>query len=360
MKVRVPRPVWAAPALVALLAVAAAAGPFRRGVETVYVEPTSSILALPTSDTYVLPTAYTSYIPTVYATSYAWPSYYVSTSSYVPTYYYQSARYVPRRRYAYDVVPTTYYYYPSTYYPTSYTYAYPTLTSLDTSILTTSATTTLCQEAPPVALPPAPTAPVQSGGATTGGSTVVPSTPRGEPGLDPNAAKPRGNQNQAPAGGGNNTNAGGAGGATDEIERPTKPATDDVPSPPEVSPPPAGANDAQRKAMRPAFNNNSLNLKPQAQSRSLLQGRVVSGANGDPQANVEVTFINQGGRFANRSVTSNDQGRFEVKMLPDGDWKIEVADANGKGQPFEGLLTVSGGRVTDENGRLWTSLTLNR
>src|SRR5205807_2487729 len=110
----------------------------------------------------------------------------------------------------------------------------------------------------------------------------------------------------------------------------------------------------KRQAARPAFRD--LNLVPRAQAPSLLQGRVVNGTNGEPIANVRVTFTNR--RFDPRAFTTDGLGRFEVKSLPEGDWLVEVEDAKGKGQPFD-TITVSGGRVTDQDGRELSTLTLN-
>ena len=82
-------------------------------------------------------------------------------------------------------------------------------------------------------------------------------------------------------------------------------------------------------------------------------------ASGKPESGVKVIFTNQGGPFKDRTFQSDAQGNFDVPALPEGDWLVSVADASGKAVPYTSL-TVSRGKVMDEDGREWATLTLNR
>jgi hypothetical protein len=150
------------------------------------------------------------------------------------------------------------------------------------------------------------------------------------------------------------------------MPRPAAPANDqDLLSPPDIKVPTDGAPDVNpsglREVQRPAFKNQDLNLsRPKHDLTSaLLRGRIISGKTSEPEAGVKVTFSNEGGRFRNRTFTSNAQGLFDVPALPDGDWTVEVEDVTGKAVPYA-TLTVSAGKVTDDRGVEWSTLTLNR
>jgi hypothetical protein len=340
----VPRVLWVG--LVLLGTNARAAGLFHRDtVETVYVTPTAAVVA-PTSYSYVLPAAYSYVTPTVYTTgALLSPAYYLSSTAYVvpTTYTYRAARYRPTR-YVYDLTPTTY------YYPTT----------LDVPLVTTSSTlATDCVETVlPPSFPAAPSARGTRSASPSGSGSMLQSTPNGdgEAGLNPNAVKgPQGQQQQQQQ----QQQPPGAG-ATE-----TTPPTNPAPEPGDggiVNPPgnPGGGMAAnpqaaqKRVAARPAFRD--LSLLPLHQAPALLQGRVVSGTTGDPVAGVKVIFSNP--RFDSRSFTSDERGRFDVKSLPEGDWKVEIEEA--AGNKTYSSLTVSGGHVTDRDGHELTGLTLNR
>jgi hypothetical protein len=102
-----------------------------------------------------------------------------------------------------------------------------------------------------------------------------------------------------------------------------------------------------------------FNFKAADKVPSLIRGKVVGALSGKGEGNVKVTFTNEGGGFKPRSYTTDEQGRFDVSFLPDGDWSIEVEDDQGKARPYS-TLTVSRGRVTDENGREGSTLSLSR
>jgi hypothetical protein len=328
-----PRLLSVSACLAAALATGAHAGLGTTMVETVYATPTTSVLTLPTA--YYAPVSYT-YYPTVYSTSYYTPtvasSSVLSSSYYVPTTYYYTSRYWFPRRWRY--LDSTAYYLPTSYY-TPTVYSYP--------LVTTSAVV----DPNCVVAAPAPSVPTSGSmpGSNYGAKSPLSSTPRDsgtEPGLS--------------------GSGGGKGSSGDATQSPpaSPSAGKEGTEPPNVEVPiPAGPAGVERRDSRkpPA---NELQMRAAARPAAMMSGRVTAGATGAAIPNTKVTFISVNNRFGNKTFTTDDQGRFHVPYLPEGDWSVEVSDAEGKGRLFDGLLTVSNGRITDADGRAWTSLNLSR
>jgi hypothetical protein len=316
-----------------------------RVVETVYYPTSSSVLAVPTS--YYLPASYSYYTPTVYTD--VTPTSYVATSAYyTPTYYYAPAYYYtptyyrsrsPRRaRISYNWSPTTYYWTPTVYDVVAT--SYEVVSNSPSDCCPTAAT----------AYPPASNGSTKGTGNGTGAAPMT-STPRGdgsEPGLL--NTKPLGDQNKGvPI---NNEDA---------IKDKDKDKDKEQASPPVVPPPGdnglgANAGGVQRRdALKPKPGER---LMQQAASvKPLLQGKVTAGVTAAPVPNAKVVLSNPSGRFEKKTFTTDTNGLFEIRYLPEGDWSVEVEDAMGKAQPY-GTLTVSAGRVTDSDGTPWSSLNL--
>ena len=93
-------------------------------------------------------------------------------------------------------------------------------------------------------------------------------------------------------------------------------------------------------------------------TRSLLQGRVVSATTGTPEKDLNVVISSAVGRFRDRTVTTDKDGRFSV-VLPEGDWNVRVPVAGSKADSIW-PITVAGGLITDDQDREVATLTINR
>jgi hypothetical protein len=310
--------------------------------------PTSySYAYLPTSYTYY-PTSYSYYAPTTYST--LTPTYYTLADTYYSTTWYRPPGYLFPRRFttAYSYMPTAYYLSPSVYTvaPTNVAYATSGLSSTEICVDTPGAGTVRANNGGSI-----PTNQSNRGGSGANSSGVLRSSP-----TDGSLEEPP-LQNTKPPG---ERKTGAA-----NVEIPTLPARDkekgDVSPPP--PPAPGGSNPAddaaailRRDSMKPRPG--EALMRP-AQQKALMQGRVTSGATASPMAGAKVILTNPSGAFERKTYVADAKGEFEIRYLPSGDWKVEVEDAEGKAQSY-GTLTVSGGRVTDSDGREWTSLNLNR
>ena len=380
-------------AVVAVVPPTAEANGHGRVVEETVYTPTSSILALPTA--YVVPTSsVVSYAPTSYVTTSYVPTSYVTTS-YVPTTYFARS-YVPT---AYVVEPTSYvatrYVYRPRWYARSWSRPYvttsaryyyaddvlatayylPTTTTLDLPVIPTSYTAdACCVSVDPCAVPSgpavstgsarAPSAPVTNGSSNGSGDGAFNpdagdngDTPRLEgarkrirsetrPGGGTGAAGTKSNTataNSGTTGGASSTPTGGNEGGSSIVDppNPVKPADDGGPAP---------SGDADRReARRPVYTTTA---------RSTLRGQVISVTDGKGTAALKVTLADARGRFKDRAVTTDKDGRFAV-TLPEGDWTVAVP-SSAAGQVIEQPITVAGGLITDDRDREITSLTINR
>jgi hypothetical protein len=324
-------------------------------VETVYA-PTALVVPTSYSTTAYLPTAYAEVLyPTMYLSSVLSPTYYVEPTAYVVgssrrsawrPYYRTSRSY-----YAYDVTPTVYSSWVSTSYdvpliaaPTTYTYADPCATTVAA---------------------PAASAPASSGSAvpplnTRGGTagTKPPSSVNSVP-RDENLGAPARPADEV----GTDTGLGtGTGEPPLEFpDRAVPDATDTTPGlqVPPVQSPPSGATapDGSRTSYRPAPTD--FRPSPSLPSLGAMRGVVLTGqaTSESPTPNIKVVFSDLGQTYTDKSATSGADGLFEV-VLPNGDWRVSIEDADGKLTPF-GNITAANGRFYDERGRAVTSLRLH-
>lgn len=138
------------------------------------------------------------------------------------------------------------------------------------------------------------------------------------------------------------------------------------PAPPLSTPAgtPGGAATADHSAMRPALSRNagetpSPRTGVGTGTRSMLQGRVVSAATGAPEKGLNVVISSAVGRFRDRTVTTDNDGRFTA-VLPEGDWTVRVPVAGASSADSVWPITVAGGLITDDQDREIATLTINR
>ncbi len=387
--------------------------------QTVYVSPIETSVLVPTSyvsstsfvsaSSYVLPTSSISLTPTVYATSYR-PAVY-ATSAVVrpsrvvlrPTSYLTSSSYLLPTSY---VVPTIY----SRIVPTTYSRIVPTTTTrfIESSFLTPSTyltpTTTYLYDLPLVRTssticddeiiiaPPSTSVPADSSATYNGDPPLTLDETQGDRAADSSANQ---NQNQgrviesepaqaqptqqAPAQAQPPQQAPAQAQPQAQEEPPRAaplPEPEDPPQLPsfngeEATPPAVPENfpepgdlgrrdeELRRMAMRPAA---AEPLTPVDSPPVLIDGLVRSGNAADPAPvpDLRVSFVDRRGRFEDRTARTDDSGRFALDYLPDGDWMIEVQGDNDDQPQSYGNITVSGGRVTDSQGRDRSYLVLSR
>jgi hypothetical protein len=111
---------------------------------------------------------------------------------------------------------------------------------------------------------------------------------------------------------------------------------------------------------RPAYNNarpDAARTTPRV-TANVLEGKVVALENGRPLEGVRVTLANRLGIFADKMVLSDAFGRYAVRV-PDGEWTVKVTMPSGRTYAVS-QLTVSGGKITDDQGRDVPSLIITR
>jgi hypothetical protein len=328
-----PRPLILTAALIAFCASRAGADGLRV-VETVYGSP--AIVTVPTSYSLAAPSVYTSSAVTLI------PTYYVSPAAYVaPTY--TTTRYVLPRRfwrrplvatsYSYDLLPTSSYLATSYYLPASY------------SLPVVASSALCCDPTPACVESPAIVQPIRPSNGSNPDATAGAEGPT----LNPNLLRstPRKPSNPPAAGEGAAST-----GTSDELETPPKPAPEGNDNAGNVP----GAEAARRDAMRPAFGN--ARARGVSIARSVLGGRVLSAVSGLADKDVMVTASDARGRFRDRNVTTDANGRFAM-ILPEGDWTVSVLKPDGKGR-VDYEVTVAGGIITDTTGQEITALSINR
>jgi hypothetical protein len=332
--------------------------------ETVYVSPTSSILTLPTSyavesayytpTSYVVPTVPTSYaVPTVYSSYSYVPTYYASTYTLSPTSYvlptvYASRVYASRTLLGRILFPRRWAYYYPTVYTTSLSYpvvstSYPVVAS---SVCCTPAPAPTYAAAPPTA--PASAAPAN--GSSQRGNVIQ--SEAAEPGL-------RGNETPPSAA------SAVPGSAATPAPPPTpapEPGNEPAPTAPGgaqpggVTPQPgsqgalSGFEGAERirSAQRPKATD--LEVMQTTAARAVLEGKVVSAQDKEPQGGVRVFIIDRRQRYTDRVATSDEKGRFKLVNLPEGDWTVEVEMPSRRRYPVS-EITFASGKITDSYGR---------
>ena len=122
-----------------------------------------------------------------------------------------------------------------------------------------------------------------------------------------------------------------------------------------ISPPTLG-DEYGRTANKPVatvFNPQTTNLSPGA-----LRGTVVSRDSKTPLAGVTVVFTDLQRNYADKQVTTDASGSFEV-LLPNADWSIAIAESDNKPNTQYGRITSTGGRFYDSFDRAISSLRLN-
>lgn len=237
--------------------------------------------------------------------------------------------------------------------PTTTTYEVPFLstTSLsysDDCVVTTSA---------PVSTSTVPAAPKQTQGSSAPPASIE-STPR--------------NGSSAPAAG--YSDQGGPAAPAEDLFNSAPPAGTGPVEPPltptpekdngGLAVPPAGAaisspplgDEYSRTANKPVateFNPSASNLAPGA-----LRGEVVSRDTKTPLAGVTVIFTDLQRNYADKQVTTDATGHFEV-LLPNADWSVAVAESDNKPNTQYGRITSTGGRFYDSFDRSISSLRLN-
>ncbi|HEU5118026.1 MAG TPA: hypothetical protein VFT74_15485 [Isosphaeraceae bacterium] len=320
---------------------------------------TPSVLAVPTSyvsTSYLVPSSYVDVLyPTIYSTPVLSPTVYAQPTAYVVT----GRRTVGRPIYTrtssvfYDLNPTIYR--PTAYYlPTTTTYDVPLLSSTsltysDDCVVTTSA---------PVSSAPAASAPNRS----QSQSAVPPSNLQ---------STPRSNRTAAPAG-----DAGypeGPAAPAEDLFNTAPPAGASPVEPPLTptpekdnggisAPPGAGLNSpplgdeyrhTANKPVPTVFNPQTSNLAPGA-----LRGEVVSRDSRTPLAGVTIVFTDLQRNYADKQVTTDASGHFEV-LLPNADWSVAIAETDNQPNTQYGRITSTGGRFYDSFDRAISSLRLN-
>jgi hypothetical protein len=91
---------------------------------------------------------------------------------------------------------------------------------------------------------------------------------------------------------------------------------------------------------------------------TVLKGRVRSSTGLEPEQGVRVTVSSRTNAFEDRTALSNEGGRFALRV-PDGDWTVKVTMPSGRIYPVY-KVTVSGGLVTDDQGRDIPGLVITR
>lgn len=332
-------PRWAPLACLACLAAWAVSPPAtqashgRGRVQTVYVAPAETVLAVPTtyvsSTFYALPTTYVS--PTVYTSAYVPTTYYLSPTAYViPSY--RTTRYLSPRRYEYDLTPTTYYTPTVLDLPVAASYETPCETTVSVAPSISSSVSRAPKAPAPAAAAPAPRQ----------APRPIVSVPKEEP----------------------------------PLQAETKAVPDDVSPPPPAEPPPPRPEDALTPPPVPAevpipemlpSEGDALvpgappreTLKPAAPSGGILEGKVVSGTTGQAEKGVKVVVSHRilPPAFVNREATTDALGRYAIDVPP-GDWAVKIVRPDGKTYSVKNI-TVSGGRVTADDGQAVPSLVIN-
>jgi hypothetical protein len=111
---------------------------------------------------------------------------------------------------------------------------------------------------------------------------------------------------------------------------------------------------------RPAYKNARPDAAKAASrgTPGVLEGKVVALENSRPLEGVRVTLANRLGIFADKVVLSDAYGRYAVRV-PDGDWTVKVTMPSGRTYAVS-QLTVSGGKISDDQGRDVPSLIITR
>jgi len=326
----------AAALLLALAAPAAVGAHDWPYVTTYYVDPMPTVV-VPTVVSAV-PTAF--YSPVTYTTTSA--NIYTATSVLEPTTTYVPAAYTGYLRARRGLLGRVRYYEDYGYTPTSlYVDAPLVTTSFRASGPSYGPTAYNCVEVPAsAAMPDAPAAPrMRSTGPSRQSTPMAP-----EVGLKGSAL-------------GNEASKTPPGSAADSPV-PKAPAPEDLPANP-IQPPPDDPKPERFEARKFLPPGDSRVMRAAATAPALLNARVLSALDGKPEPKAEVLFVDAKGRHKDRKFTADDNGRFSVPYLPEGDWAVKVVDAKGVAVDFADL-TVSGGRVLDQDGRAWSTLTLNR
>ncbi len=363
-----PRRVFAALVLLALASPGAQALGWRRYEtsyvsSTAYLAPTTSILAVPTSyyvpSSYVLPTSYV--VPTTYATTA-----YAYTSSLTPTYYLRpSAYYVGS---AANLVTSSY------LVPTARASNYvvrryiPTVASTVVDYPVVTSTTYLADDCGSTSVIAAP-APVASSPST---STLIQSTPttssperrptpsyESAPDEEPTLRSGPAPTAEAVSPSGPDPNPPAAILPEPDYAPTTSPAERDTTTPPAPADFPSFESVVPRETRRPVYSNNDPGVRPVSMSQGILEGRVVSADNGQPEGGVRVILTDRRDRYTDRVANTDALGRYAFN-LPEGDWTVRVEMPSRKVFPVK-EITVSGGQITTtDDGRELAALTIKR
>jgi hypothetical protein len=151
----------------------------------------------------------------------------------------------------------------------------------------------------------------------------------------------------------------------DVVPAPTSPAPNEsnTPSPPIVPAPerepgtPGGSSGVlRREAQKPV--SPTTPSRPSLRASNVLEGKVISGDNKQPEEGVRLILSNRTGNYVDRVAMSDAFGHYAVR-LPDGDWTVRVTMPSGRVYPVS-QITISGGQITDNLGRDIPSLTITR
>jgi hypothetical protein len=331
-------------------------------LETVYAP---TVYAVPTSYTAAryVPSSFVDVLyPTVYSAPYVSTSYVVEPTAYSPT------RYTRTRALRSAWRP---------YYATSWSYT-PTVlsssywaTSYDIPVVATSASYAYgdpcCAGSTTVLAPPSNGSSVPPLNTNTNAGTNAGASGTSSPLPKSLTNEPAGGRQGAPAEAADEM--GGVGQGEAPLEFPETPVPDNGGGlAPPTSPPATGTGQpgagtdnfgpqASRSAYRPIPTDlrASTSMAPVGTMRGVVLA-TVAGAEA-PRPSAKVVFQDLKQTYTDTTADTDAAGQFEV-LLPNGDWRVNLEDANGKLTPF-GNIRVVNGRFYDERGRTVTSLRLH-
>lgn len=124
--------------------------------------------------------------------------------------------------------------------------------------------------------------------------------------------------------------------------------------PDDLGPPNNPPGGIRYQARRPVFPNPAI----RPETRNVLFGTVQSRADGQPEEGVRVSVLNALDANRDKSTVTDAFGHFSMRLY-DGDWTVNVTMPSGRVYPVS-EIRVSGGQITDSQGRRVPSLEITR